>query len=116
MATTSSLGLLGVNLAGGEFGPGGTRYGTGYGYPTRADIDYEAAKGMSVIRPPFLWEHLRPVPGQPFNVTELQRIGDVVSYATAKGLKADLDAHDYGRYDGQDIGSGAAPNSPFAAF
>jgi aryl-phospho-beta-D-glucosidase BglC (GH1 family) len=49
--------LLGVNLAGAEFGsnvPG--TFGTDYTYPTHAEIDYYAAKGMSVIRLPFLWE------------------------------------------------------------
>ena len=113
---TNSLSLVGVNLAGGEFGPGGTTYGSDYEYPTHAEIDYEASKGMNVIRMPFLWERLQPTLGQPFNATEMQRIDDVVDYATSKGLKVVLDPHDYGRYNGQDIGSSAVPNSAFAAF
>ncbi len=113
---TNSLSLLGVNLAGGEFGPGGANYGYDYKYPTHAEIDYEASKGMNVIRMPFLWERLQPTLGQPFNSVELQRIDDVVNYATSKGLKVVLDPHDYGRYNGQDIGSGAVPNSAFASF
>jgi aryl-phospho-beta-D-glucosidase BglC (GH1 family) len=47
--------LLGVNLAGAEFGsnvPG--VFGTDYTYPTHTEIDYYAAKGMSVVRLPFL--------------------------------------------------------------
>ena len=113
---TNSLSLVGVNLAGGEFGPGGTTYGSDYEYPTHAEIDYEASKGMNVIRMPFLWERLQPTLGQAFNATEMQRIDDVVSYATSKGLKVVLDPHDYGRYNGQDIGSSAVPNSAFASF
>ena len=54
--------LLGVNLAGAEFGtpnhvPG--VFGTDYIYPTHTEIDYYAAKGMSVVRLPFLWERLQ---------------------------------------------------------
>ena len=52
--------LLGVNLAGAEFGsnvPG--TFGTDYTYPTHAEIDYYASKGMSVIRLPFLWERVQ---------------------------------------------------------
>ena len=52
--------LLGVNLAGAEFGSVGQAYGTGYTYPTHAEIDYYAASGMNVIRLPFLWERLQP--------------------------------------------------------
>ena len=58
----SSL-LLGVNLAGAEFGwnvPG--VFGTDYTYPTHTEIDYYAAKGMSVVRLPFLWERVQPTP------------------------------------------------------
>ena len=43
----------GVNLAGAEFGsrlPG--TYGTDYTYPTHAEVDYFASKGMGIIRLP----------------------------------------------------------------
>ena len=52
--------LLGVNLAGAEFGsnvPG--VFGTDYTYPTHAEIDYYASKGLGVIRLPFLWERMQ---------------------------------------------------------
>jgi endoglucanase len=52
--------LLGVNLAGAEFGsnvPG--VFGTDYTYPTHTEIDYYAAKGMSVVRLPFLCERVQ---------------------------------------------------------
>ncbi len=43
--------MLGVNIAGGEFGsamPG--TFGTDYIYPSHASIDYYASKGMDIIR------------------------------------------------------------------
>ena len=109
-----NLDLLGVNLAAGEFGSVGQAFGTGYTYPTHAEIDYEAASGMNVIRLPFLWERLQPTLNGPLDSAELARIDDVVAYATSKGLKVDLDVHDYGNYGGQPVGSAAVPNSAFA--
>ena len=53
--------LIGVNLSGAEFGsnviPG--TYGVDYTYPTHAEIDYYASKGLSDIPLPFLWERLQ---------------------------------------------------------
>ena len=64
--------LIGVNLAGAEFAspyrndngqpsgePNPGVFGTNYTYPTHAEIDYYAAKGMSVVRLPFLWERIQ---------------------------------------------------------
>ena len=80
--------LLGVNLAEAEFGsenvPG--VFGTDYTYPTHAEIDYYASKGMGVIRLPFLWERLQRTESGPLDATELGRLDDVVNYATGKGL------------------------------
>jgi len=110
--------LLGVNLAGAEFAPQknpGT-YGVDYVYPSHAEIDYYANAGMSVIRLPFLWERLQTSAYGPLDASQLAHIDDVVNYATAKGLKVILDAHDYGSYQGSLIGSDAVPNSAFADF
>ena len=112
--SSSSLDLLGVNLAGAEFGSVGQAFGTGYTYPTHAEIDYEAASGMNVIRLPFLWERLQPTLNGPLDGAELARIDDVVGYAATKGLKVDLDLHDFGSYNGQQVGSAAVPNAAFA--
>src|SRR5262249_15858077 len=52
--------LLGVNLSGAEFGsrvPGTFR--VDYTYPTHAEVDYYAGKGLGVIRLPFLWERIQ---------------------------------------------------------
>ena len=71
---------------------------------------------MNVIRLPFLWERLQPTLNGPLDPAELARIDDVVTYATAKGLKVDLDVHDFGKYRGQLIGSDAVPVAAFADF
>ena len=114
--SATTMDLLGVNLAGAEFGSVGQPYGQGYTYPTHAEIDYEAAKGMNVIRLPFLWERLQPTLNGSLDAAELARIDDVVAYAASKGLTVDLDLHDYGNYNGQAVGSAAVPNSAFADF
>jgi endoglucanase len=113
---TSPL-LLGVNLSGAEFGsnvPG--TFGTDYTYPTHAEIDYYAGKGLSVIRLPFLWERLQRSEFGTLDATELARLDDVVNYATSKGLKIEIEPHDYGYGFGALIGSAQTPNSAFADF
>ena len=111
---TSSF-LLGVNLAGAEFGtnvPG--VFGTDYIYPTHAEIDYYAAKGLDVIRLPFLWERLQRTELGPLDDAELARLDDIVNYATGKGLKIEIEPHNYGYGFGALIGSAQTPNSSFA--
>jgi len=109
--------LLGVNLAGAEFGsnvPG--VFGTDYTYPTHAEIDYYASKGLGVIRLPFLWERMQRTEFGTLDATELGRLTDVVNYATSKGLKIEIEPHDYGYGFGALIGSPQTPNSAFADF
>jgi endoglucanase len=109
--------LLGVNLAGAEFGsnvPG--VFGTDYTYPTHAEIDYYASKGLGVIRLPFLWERMQRTEFGALDATELGRLNDVVNYATGKGLKIEIEPHDYGYGFGALIGSAQTPNSAFADF
>ena len=89
--------LLGVNLAGAELGPPVPGvFGTDYTYPTHDEIDYYAAKGMSVIRLPFLWERLQHSEFGQLDSAELGRLDDVVNYATGKGLKIEIEPHNYG--------------------
>jgi aryl-phospho-beta-D-glucosidase BglC (GH1 family) len=109
--------LIGVNLSGAEFGdplPG--TYGVDYTYPTHAEVDYYAAKGMSVIRLPFMWERLQHTEFGALDATELGRLDDFVNYATGKGLKVDLNPQDFGYGFGHLIGSAETPNSAFADF
>jgi endoglucanase len=113
---TSPL-LLGVNLSGAEFGSNVRgSFGTDYTYPTYAEIDYYAGKGLTVIRLPFLWERLQRSEFGAFDAAELGRLDDVVNYATSKSVKIEIEPHDYGYGFGALIGSAQTPNSAFADF
>src|ERR1700733_3808952 len=112
----SGFSLFGVNLSGAEYDPGGTREGTNYTYPSDAEIDYYASKGMTVIRLPFLLERVEPVAGGPLNTTELCYIDNVVNYAASKGIDVILDPHDFGTEYGTVIGTTSASNATFANF
>jgi aryl-phospho-beta-D-glucosidase BglC (GH1 family) len=112
----SSL-LIGVNLSGAEFGTAmiGT-YGIDYTYPTHAEIDYFASKGMGIIRLPFMWERLQHTKLGELDAAELARIDDLVSYATSNGLKIIIEPHNFGMGFGALIGTAQTPNSAFADF
>jgi endoglucanase len=113
----SGFSLLGVDLSGAEYNPNGTRgVNYDYTYPTHAEIDYFASKGMTAIRLPFLLERLEPVAGGPLDATQLGYIDDVVNYAASKGIDVILDPHNYGYEYGTLIGSTAASNATFANF
>jgi endoglucanase len=117
-ANDAGLQLLGVNLAGADFGPHTTTsvYGTDYTYPTDQEIDYYASKGLNVIRVPFLWERMQTTLDGPLVPAELARLTSVVDYAASKGMKTIIDPHDYASYAGNLIGSAAVPDSAFANF
>src|ERR1700760_2642145 len=115
-AIMTGLSLLGVNLSGAEYNPGATLEGTNYVYPSNAEIDYYASKGMNVIRLPFLLERVEPVAGGPLNATELGYIDQVVAYAATKGIDVILDPHDFGYEYGTVIGTTAGSNATFANF
>ena len=102
------LPYTGVNLAGGEFGPEsrpGVRrtYGKQFVYPSAAEVDGVARRGMNVVRLPFRWETIQPTLGQPFDAAEFKRLADVVRLITAKRCVCLLDPHNYARHDGRPI-------------
>ena len=109
--------LIGVNLSGAEFGTAliGT-FGVDYTYPTHAEVDYFASKGMDVIRLPFMWERLQHTEFGQLDAAELGRIDDFVNYATSKGFKIEIEPHNFGYGFGALIGSTQTPNSAFADF
>ena len=114
----AALPYVGVNLSGAEFGesqlPGA--YGSSYTYPTPAEIDYYRAVGMNVVRIPFRWERLQRALGGGLDPTEFSRLSYIVGYATSHGVSVLIDPHNYARYNGNLIGSGAVPNAAFADF
>jgi endoglucanase len=108
--------LTGLNIAGGEFGHPGGRYGFDYIYPSQTELAFVAAHGFSVIRLPFQWERLQPHIDGLLDGEELRRLQDVVLQAKADGLSVILDPHNYARYFDQTIGSPQVPIASFAQF
>ncbi|MFL5728400.1 MAG: glycoside hydrolase family 5 protein, partial [Cytophagaceae bacterium] len=103
----------GVNLAGLEFGsPPGT-YNSTYFKPSAAELDYYNSKGLKLVRLPFLWERVQPTLGGPLDAAYLGYIDNVVSDAKARGMSVILDVHNYGRYNGNLIGSASVSISNF---
>jgi endoglucanase len=117
-APVTGLRWRGVNLSGAEFTasalPG--RYGHQYVYPSVSSVDYFKAKGMNLIRLPFLWERLQPTLNAPLDTAELARLKAFVDGATAKGMTVLIDPHNYARYRSQVIGSAGVPVSAFGDF
>lgn len=108
--------LTGVNIAGAEFAgrkiPGVAD--RDYFYPSKATMDYVAAKGMTAIRIPFLWERMQPQLDGPLDPGESRRLEVVVRYATTKGLYVVLDVHNYAHYRQKVIGSPEVPVNALA--
>jgi Ca2+-binding RTX toxin-like protein len=107
--------MVGINLAGAEFGPG-NRYMWDYIYPGEADLSFYSAAGMKEVRLPVSWERLQPVLGGPINETELGRLELFLDQADKYGMKVIVDIHNYARYNGTVIGSGDVTIEKFADF
>lgn len=99
----------GVNLAGAEFDHGTF-------WPSTAEVNYFRAAGMNVVRVPFRWERLQPVLSGPLDATQLTNLQRVVADARSAGAHVILDPHNYARYNGNLIGSGAVPRAAFTDF
>ena len=108
--STGQLSLVGINFSGQE------QLTLPDTYPTDAQIQYYASKGLNVFRLPIAWERLQPTLGGAFSSSELAQIQRVVSYANSLGVTVDLDLHNYGQYNNQPIGSSAVPVSDFTSF
>lgn len=108
--------MVGVNLAGGEFGRMPGVYGRDYVYPGAAQFDYCKAKGLTIVRLPFRWERLQPKLSAPLDEAELTRLDETVRSARDRGIKLLLDSHNYARYHDHVIGTPEVPNAAFADF
>jgi aryl-phospho-beta-D-glucosidase BglC (GH1 family) len=114
---TGGMNLIGVNIAGGEFGskvPG--VLGTDYIYPSTQEIDYYASQGMTAIRVPFLIERLENSPNGAFSQHDLQQLQSIVAYAATKGIDVILDPHNYGYAWGQEILPGNTTEREYDTF
>ena len=114
---SSGMRLVGVNISGAEFAPQNDPgvYNVNYTYPTRQEIDYYTAKGMTVIRLPFLMDRMQVTANGPLDQAQIGYMDDVANYAASKGVKVILDPHDYGYEHGTLIGDNAS-DTAFANF
>ena len=109
------LALRGIDLAGAEFGdvyPG--QEGVDYAWPSNGDIDYFAAKGMTVVRIGFAWERLQPAANGELDAAYFAKLDALVRHAGTKGVTAILDPHNFAKYHGAIIGTDAVPVAVFA--
>lgn len=92
--------MLGVNLDGAEYNqdlPGHSQVlNQDYVYPTHSEIDYFSSIGMNVIRVPVSWSRMQPSQYGALDPQQMQSLDDVVNYAASKGVKVDIDNHNYG--------------------
>lgn len=108
--------MIGVNLAGADFGDLGGSLNSGYVYPSNEEIDYYASNGMDVIRIPFRWERVQTSLEGPLAAAELRQLDRIVEHAAALGIKVVLDAHNFGKYGNDLVGSPEVSNASFANF
>jgi aryl-phospho-beta-D-glucosidase BglC (GH1 family) len=88
----------GVAISGLEFTPSvlpGTA-GTDFPVPVEADYSYFAAKGMQLIRLPFLWERIQPTVSSALDATYKGYIDNSIGYARKYNLRVILDVHNAG--------------------
>lgn len=88
--------LFGVNISGPEFAPW-----NGQTFPTQADFNYLASKGVTFARFPIAWESLQTTLGGALDATYLANINTALSRANAAGIKLIVDLHNYGLYTAQ---------------
>jgi endoglucanase len=103
--------LRGVNMAGAEFNPNrmpGTLF-KDYTYPTEKQLAFFAEQGATTIRLPFRWERVQRSLNAPLDETELKVLRKVVDDAKKKNLCVILDAHNFGTYAKQGLGTPELP-------
>ena len=97
------------------------RMGWEYTYPPLASLQYLSGRGIKLIRLPFRWERIQPLPNGALSSTELTALKGAVTNAKACGMKVVLDVHNYGFYNfkinnvvtSKQIGSTELPISAF---
>lgn len=92
--------MIGINLAGADFGGGSLpgEYGKHYIYPGVAEIDYYKARGIELVRLPFRWERVQHRLQGELDAAELARIDAVLDLIEERGMRVALDMHNYARY------------------
>jgi hypothetical protein len=75
--------MIGVNLAGGEFGKLPGVANRDYAYPGPRQFDYCQAKGLTIVRLPLKWERVQPKLKDALDEAELERLDAAVKLAAA---------------------------------
>lgn len=94
---SSTRKLFGVNIAGAEFNAQAfytDRKYTGY--------SYFHDTGLTLMRLPFLWERLQPIPYQALS-SDTSLYGTMIAAAHAAGDMVIIEPHNYGRYNNQPL-------------
>ena len=116
-APANPINLVGINLAGAEFGADAPLPGTylkQYIYPGEADFKRYAERNLKLVRLPFRWERIQPRLNGELNRAELGRLLATLDHARKYDMQVILDMHNYYRYYGKMIGSGEVPINAFA--
>jgi len=111
------INLVGINLAGAEFGAGEAlpgRYQIHYIYPGEADFKRYADLNMKLVRLPFRWERIRPKLNGDLDGAEVARLLTTLDYAKKHNIQVILDMHNYYRYYDKLIASQDVPIAAFA--
>ncbi|QRK12435.1 cellulase family glycosylhydrolase [Archangium violaceum] len=87
--------------------------GTNYPKPTLAGMQRLKARGLDVVRIPFLWERIQPVLNGNLNTTYLGYLLETLEHANSAGLRVIVDMHNYARFTSGGVtrafGSSGAP-------
>lgn len=87
--------IMDLGMSGGVF-PG--VYNTHYTTPTLAGLQSLKARGLNVVRLPFLWERVQPTLNGPLDAPYLGYILQAMRDANTAGLKVIIDMHNFGSY------------------
>lgn len=87
--------IMDLGMSGGVY-PG--IYNTNYTSPTLAGMHALKARGLNVVRLPFLWERVQATLGGPLEAAYLGYLLQAMRDANTAGLKVIIDMHNYGAY------------------
>ena len=108
--------LPGVNLSCAEYNGASTRINFDYTYPSKAEIDYYAGKGLKVFRVPVLTNRiLSGSMSSNRGGQDWQALTGVIAAAAAKGAYVIIDIHQYGSMPSGLVGRDDAATAEFVA-
>ncbi|MBN8233303.1 cellulase family glycosylhydrolase [Corallococcus macrosporus] len=110
------INIMDLGNAGGVL-PG--TYGTTYPKTSLESLQQLKARGHTVVRVPFIWERLQPVPGGALNTAYLGYLMETLEHAKTAGLGVIVDMHNYARFTSGGVqrpfgGAGAPTEAQYA--